>query len=145
MMDIVVLATASLIVQIAVLAVLIASYVLKSQKRYRGHGITMSVAFVLHLTTIFTVMLPSLISYLSSPGTLNFSDASVIISLLHASLGVIGVSMGGWLAASWHLRKDLGPMFAKKRIMLPTLIVWITAILIGIYVYLSLYYTIIVG
>ena len=145
MMDIVVPATASLIVQIVVLAVLIASYVLKRQKRYRGHGITMSVAFVLHLTTIFAVMLPSLISYLSSPGTLNFSDASVIISLLHASLGVIGVSMGGWLAASWHLRKDLGPMFAKRRIMLPTLIVWIIAILIGIYIYLSLYYTIIVG
>jgi len=39
----------------------------------------------------------------------------------------------------------LGPMFAKKGIMLPTLIVWIAAILIGIYVYLSLYYTIIVG
>ncbi len=145
MVSIVVLATISLALQIGVLALLIPGYALKARKSYRKHGITMSIAVILHLTTILTVMIPSLISYLSSPGMLNFADPIVIISLFHASLGAIAASFGVWLAGSWHMQHKLDLCFANKRMMAPTLVVWIAAISIGIYMYLTLYYTIIIG
>ncbi len=145
MVSIVVLATISLAMQIGVLALLIPGYALKTRKSYRKHGITMSIAVILHLATILTVMIPSLISYLSSPGMLNFADPIVIISLFHASLGAVAASFGVWLAGSWHMQHNLTRCFANKRMMAPTLVVWITAISIGIYMYLTLYYTIIIG
>ncbi len=145
MVSIVVLATISLALQIGVLALLIPGYALKTRKSYRKHGITMTVAVILHLATILTVMIPSLISYLSSPGMLNFADPIVIISLFHASLGAIAASFGVWLAGSWHMQHNLDRCFANKRMMVPTFVVWIAAISIGIYMYLTLYYTIVIG
>ncbi len=145
MVNVVVLASVSLALQIGVLALLIPGYALKTRKSYRKHGITMSVAVILHFTTILAVMIPSLISYLSSPGMLNFADPIVIISLFHASLGVIAASFGLWLASSWHMQHNLTRCFANKRMMATTLVVWIAAISIGIYMYLTLYYTIIIG
>lgn len=134
-------ATASFIVQVLALALLFVAYALKAKKNYRGHGIAMMIAVVLHLLTIFAVMVPSLIFSFSLPGTINYTDVIVIIVLTHALLGVIAASVGVWLVSSWRLRKELGPCFAKKRFMLPTLMVWIMEILIGVYIYVSYYLT----
>jgi uncharacterized membrane protein YozB (DUF420 family) len=132
----VILATVSLVVQIFVLALLIAGYVLKGRKNYRGHGITMTTAVILHIITILTVMAPSFSSFFSSPGTIVI-DAIVIISFVHVALGLIAVALGIWLTASWHFKKDLQTCFSKKKVMKPTLTLWVTAILLGLTMYIT--------
>ncbi|HEX9262531.1 MAG TPA: hypothetical protein VF893_08395 [Candidatus Bathyarchaeia archaeon] len=131
-------ATASLAIQILVLGLLITGYFLKNRKRYSGHGITMATAVVLHVITILTVMVPSFSNFFSIPGSI-IIDANLIITLVHVSLGLIAVALGTWLASSWHFKTDLQRCFANKRLMKPTLLLWIIAILLGIYLYLTIW------
>jgi hypothetical protein len=138
----VVSATASLIIEMTVLALLTAGYGLRGRKKYREHGATMTIAVILHLITISSVMIPSLIaSFLpptgSSPGTINYGDTIVIISLVHVTLGITAASIGVWLVGSWHLKTDVSKCFPKKRFMIATLTVWVTAILLGIFLYIT--------
>lgn len=135
-------ATASLIIEMTVLALLTVGYVLRGRKKYREHGITMTIAVILHLVTIFSVMIPSLIESFfpqtgGSPGTINYADTNTIISLIHVALGITAASIGVWLVSSWHLRTDVSSCFPKKRFMLATLTIWVTAILLGIFLYIS--------
>ncbi len=127
-------ATASLIIQIVVLALLLVAYSFKNQKKFRQHGITITAAVVLHIVTILYVMVPSLSSFLSSPSTITV-DAIVLLSFIHVGLGLVAVALGIWLVASWRLRTDLQRCFANKRIMKPTLALWVTAILLGAIMY----------
>jgi uncharacterized membrane protein YozB (DUF420 family) len=137
-------ATISLSVQIVVLILLALGYSLKGKKMYRQHGMVMLTAVVLHIITILVVMVPSFASFFSAPGSIVF-DLIVIVSLVHAALGVIAVILGIWLVASWRLRKDMQMCFAKKKIMLGTLTLWVTAILLGIFMYISFYATRLLG
>jgi uncharacterized membrane protein YozB (DUF420 family) len=136
------LATASLVIEMTVLVLLAIGYILRGRKKYREHGIMMTTAVILHLVTIFSVMIPSLIegffpSTGGFPGTIDYADPIVIISLVHVSLGIIAASIGVWLVTSWHLRTDVGSCFPKKRFMVATLTIWVIAILLGIALYLS--------
>jgi hypothetical protein len=137
-------ATISLSVQIVVLILLALGYSLKGKKMYRQHGMVMLTAVVLHIITILVVMVPSFASFFSAPGAIVF-DLIVIVSLVHVALGVIAVILGIWLVASWRLRKDMQMCFAKKKIMLGTLTLWVTAILLGIFMYISFYATRLLG
>jgi uncharacterized membrane protein YozB (DUF420 family) len=130
-------ATVSLTVQIVILVLLFVALNFKNKKKYRQHGITMTTAVLLHIITILTVMIPSFsFLFTSSPGTITI-DAIVIISFIHVALGFIAVALGIWLAASWHLKTDMQRCFANKRIMKPTLALWVTAILLGVIMYVA--------
>jgi hypothetical protein len=115
---------------------LFTGYIMKSKKRYRGHGMTMTAAVVLHLATIVAVMLPSLLSYLSSPGTLNFTDTIAVATVVHAALGITAASIGLWLVICWRMRADVVPCFQRKKFMLSTLAIWVIAVFAGIYLYI---------
>ena len=138
------IATTSLAVQIVVLILLAVGYSLKGKKKFRQHGITMTTAVALHLVTILIVMIPSFVNGFSSPH-IDFTNWLVIISLVHAAFGSIAAILGVWVVASWHLKKDMQTCFAKKRIMLSTLTLWLTAILLGIVMYISFYATRLLG
>lgn len=133
-------ATISLALQITVLVLLIVAYALKNGKKFRQHGILMTTAVVLHIITILYVMIPSFISYFGVPGMIVI-DANVIITVLHVTLGLIAAALGIWLAASWHLKTDLQRCFANKKLMKPTLTMWIIAILLGVYLYIIIWAT----
>jgi uncharacterized membrane protein YozB (DUF420 family) len=136
-------ATISLSVQIVVLILLAFGYSLRGKKKYRQHGIVMLTAVVLHILTILTVMVPSFASFFGAPNIV--FDLLVIASLVHGLLGSIAVVLGIWLVASWRLQKDMQMCFAKKKIMRGTLTLWVIAILLGIFMYISLYATQLLG
>ena len=138
-------ATISLAIQITVLALLIIAVTLKNRKKFRQHGITMTAAVVLHIITILYVMIPSLTSFTSSPGTSLGLDPIVIISFIHVALGFITVSLGIWIAASWHLKTDLQTCFNNKRLMKPTLALWFIAILLGVTMYITIWAALLLG
>jgi len=128
-------ATTSLAIEIVVLALLTIAVALKNRKKFRLHGILMTTSVVLHIITILTVMLPSFSIYLENMSTIVI-DASLIIVFIHILLGLIAVGLGILLTASWHLKTDLQTCFANKKLMKPTLTIWVVAILLGIYVYI---------
>ena len=129
-------ATVSLAIQVIVLALLIVAVAFKNRKKFRQHGITMTTAVVLHIITILAVMVPSFSSFFSSPGTIVI-DAIVIISFIHVALGLIAVALGVWLTAAWHLKTDLQTCFNNKKVMKPTLALCVTAILLGVIMYIT--------
>lgn len=130
--------TISLGIQIVVLGLLLSAVFLKSQKKYRQHGVVMLSAVVLHIISIMVVMVPSFGAFFSMPGTVNFVDTLVIVTLIHVSAGLLAAVLGFWLVSSWHLKADLQTCFRKKRIMDITFVLWLLAIVLGIVLYLTI-------
>ncbi len=134
--SVLIVATLSLVIEFVVLGLLTLGYLWKRMKNYRRHGITMTGALVLHLVTIFGWMIWSFISssllvQLTTPISLSLLHWCMWFwELVHAALGV-------WLVASWHLQTDVQKCFPRKRIMLPTIILWVTAIALGIVLYVA--------
>jgi uncharacterized membrane protein YozB (DUF420 family) len=130
--------TISFVIQLVVLGLLLSAIFLKSQKKYRQHGTVMLSAVVLHIISIVIVMVPSLGAFFSMPGSVNFTNTLVIVTLVHVSAGVLAVLCGIWLVSSWHLKTDLQTCFKKKLIMDATFVLWLLAIILGIVLYLSI-------
>jgi uncharacterized membrane protein YozB (DUF420 family) len=137
-------ATISLAIQITVLVLLIIAWTLKNRKKFRQHGITMTTAVVLHIITILYVMIPSLYNFTSSPGAIAL-DLPVIITFIHVALGFITLALGIWLVTSWHFSTDLKTCFSNRKLMKPTIALWIIAILLGIVLYVSIWASLLLG
>jgi hypothetical protein len=131
------IATVSLVLQIIVLTLLFGSLGLKSKKKFRQHGITMLIAVVLHTITILAVMIPSfrLIASGEYPALVS------TITYVHGIAGVIAEVFGVWIIVTWRLRTSIQYCAPKKKLMLLTLILWLTAVLLGILLYLHFYTT----
>ena len=129
--------TLSFVVQLVVLGLLIFGYFLKRMRKFRQHGMTMTVAVFLHLVTVFSWMIRSFASYFGSV-SFNFGDLLILVTLAHVAFGVFAASFGVWLVASWHLKKDISKCFTRKRIMLTTITLWLTAIALGFVLYVSI-------
>src|SRR3972149_3242737 len=104
-------ATISLVIEIVILALLITAFALKTQKKFRLHGMFMLSAVVLHLITILSVMVFSFIDYFRDLGAVNFAETLRIVTVVHVSSGFIAALLGVWLVGSWHLQKDVQPCF----------------------------------
>jgi uncharacterized membrane protein YozB (DUF420 family) len=128
--------TISLCVESVVLVLLITGYLMKRQKKYRTHALTMLSALILHIISILIVMIPSLAAFFGGPGAINFADALVITALTHVSAGLLAALLGIWLVTSWHLQTNLQTCFKKKRVMDATITLWLIAFFLGIYLYL---------
>ena len=134
--SILIVATLSLVIEFVVLGLLTLGYLWKRMKNYRRHGITMTAALVLHLVTIFSWMIWSFIAFFTS-GSVDYTNLLVIVTLVHVILGISAASLGIWLVGSWHLQADVQKCFPRKRIMLPTITLWVTAIALGIVLYVA--------
>ena len=135
-MDIIFLiATANFLLQVIVLGLLIRGYWLKKMKKFRQHGINMLAAVVLHIIMVLSVMIPSLFAIYEA----NLGVTILTTAVVHGIVGVLTVLLGIWLVASWHLQTSMQTCFAKKKVMLVTLSLWLVAISLGIILYLSLY------
>jgi uncharacterized membrane protein YozB (DUF420 family) len=132
-------ATSSLIIQIAVLTLLVRGYFLKRKLKFRQHGKTMAAAVFLHLAMIFGIMIPSFVvittEYIVPSPTVLIS----IATLVHALAGSIAAALGVGLVTAWRFKKDFAGCFARKRFMVTTFIVWIAAITLGLMLYAVFY------
>jgi uncharacterized membrane protein YozB (DUF420 family) len=129
------IATANLVLQIAILILLFGSVWLKTKKRFRQHGITMLTAVVLHTIAIFAIMIRSFSAIISG----DFPLAVSTITAVHGILGILAEVLGVWIVASWRLRTSLRYCAPKKNLMLLTLTLWLTALILGVLIYLHFY------
>jgi uncharacterized membrane protein YozB (DUF420 family) len=141
----VVLAFASLIIQIFVLFLLFYGYILKRKLKFRTHGLVMASAVILHLSTIFAIMIMSfrlLFSYYIVPAPL---DVISVIGLIHGIAGSIAFVLGVIVVAAWHFSKDVEGCFKRKNLMRITLTLWIIALVLGIALFAIFYGPLILG
>ncbi len=111
------IATLTLLSQIGVFVLLFASLQLKKMGRYREKGILMTVGVILHLTTIFFIMLPSFLIGLVPKIVKPPLDLNTLLVPVHVATGTIAAALGVWIVGSWRLRKSLEFCAPKKHWM----------------------------
>jgi hypothetical protein len=128
--------TASITIQFIVLILLIYGYHLKKKLQFRQHGIVMSSAVILHLSVIFSIMIPSLVLAVIQeyiiPDPLQIIS---VVTVIHGTLGSITASLGVWIVTSWRFKKNIQGCIRRKKFMIKTLTVWITTLIFGITLY----------
>jgi uncharacterized membrane protein YozB (DUF420 family) len=128
----------NLIFQVVIAAILVLALFAIVRRKYKAHGTMMGCTIALHTVSIFIIMIPSL---LSLHGLLN--DLSTRLSLLvaaHAIVGGIVEILGVLLVATWiSHRTNVDDCFTRKHIMEATIVLWILEIILGFYVYTTLY------
>ena len=132
------LATISLVIQLVVLGLLLGGWWLKTMKKFRQHGLTMLIAVMLHVVMVFAWMIPIFSGLFSSSGSINLANMFTVIVLVHAFTGIAATIFGIWLVVAWRLQADIKNCFAKKRLMIVTITLWLIALVIGIYLYLRI-------
>ena len=129
--------TASLIIQIIVLFLLIYGYFLKRKLKFRQHGITMATALVLHLSMVFYVMIPSFVLAVI-PEYIVPAPLAITSSCRSNSWNPWNHSLISWclascfMAISAKISKDASK---EKNICCKTLTVWIATLIFGITLY----------
>jgi hypothetical protein len=138
--------TASLLIQLAVLSLLIYGYLLYRRLKFRLHGIIMSYTVFVQVAAVFSIMVPSFVlavfPYYVVPHKLELAS---IVSLIHEVTGGLSFALGVWFVASWRFRKDFKGCFNKRKLMLATMIVWVTALAFGITLYTIFNWAILMG
>jgi uncharacterized membrane protein YozB (DUF420 family) len=120
-----------------VLGLILCGLWLKARKKFRQHGTVMLIAVVLHAAMILAWMIPRLNLFIS-PGSLDLADIITVIIFVHTFMGIMTTILGIWLVVAWRLKADVKPCFAKKRYMLVTITLWLTALVLGIILYLKI-------
>jgi len=138
-------ATLSLIFQIAVFVLLLEGYILRKQRRFRLHGIFMLLSVVLHLVMILVIMVPSFVLGVIPLIATHAFDATTILGPVHVAMGTFGVVLGVWIVVGWRLRQSLEFCVPKKKWMRLTLGVWLTSLVAGFLLYLSLSWQLLFG
>jgi len=134
------IATLSLVIQIAVLFLLVYGYSQKLKERFERHAFVMTAAVVLHLSMIFSIMIPGFVlAIFPYFVVMHFFSLISVISLIHVPLGVSAVSLGVWLVVSWR-RQGLESCFLRRKFMLITITLWSATLFFGIVFYLVLYW-----
>lgn len=135
------LATLSMIFQIGVFGALLGSLILKAKQKMWLHGVVMLVGLLLHFISIGAIMLPSFVLGIIPFAASSPTDATVLLSFVHAATGIIAPVLAIWIIATWRLRKSIEYCTPKKKLMKVTFVVWLIALLSGFAMYLSFYWT----
>ena len=124
----------NLYLQVLFLALVFVSLGVKTQKKFRLHGIIMLAAVVLHLISVIIVMIPSYGNMLPliAEGALG---GVYIITLVHGIIGILTAVLAVWIVASWRLRQSLKYCAPKKNVMRATLILWVLAVILAVLLY----------
>jgi hypothetical protein len=137
--------TIALIIQIIVLALLIYGYSLYRHLMFKLHGKIMAWAVVLHLIVIFAVMIPSLVLAVIPEYIIQRTYSTVsAITLIHVPLGITAASLGVWFVIAWRIQ-GLRGCFNRKKLMLATMITWLSSLSLGITLYAIFYWSLLFG
>jgi len=140
------IATVSLIIQVIVLFMIMYGYSLKRKSKFWQHGRIMAVALILHLIMIFAIMIPSFAYAVVPSYIIPFPlELISIIGLLHGIAGIAVIILGSWLVAVWHFNKEVTGCFKRKSIMRVTIAAWISALILGIVLYILFYGAVLVS
>ena len=132
------IASLSLVVQIATLSIIISGYILKRKMRFRAHGTLMLIAVVMQFFSFLLIMGPAFVS-LAENGLTQRPIGLSVVTIVHASLGGVALATGIWIVASWHLQTSIENCIKKRPVMRYLIVTWILALILGITLYMLLY------
>jgi len=133
--DIRTLATANLVVQLVLIALVLGAVYLARRGRVTRHCTIVRGAVVVQVITIFAVMLPSLLGYIENVPPIPFLYPELLI---HHILGL--VLIGVFIYVNLEVGRVIPPLVKRKNAMRTALVVWLITIVLGINIYLTLYY-----
>jgi len=133
--DIRTLATANLVVQLMLIALVLGAAYLARRGRVIRHCNIVRGAFVVQIITIFAIMLPSLLGYIASvpPIPLLYPEL-----LIHHILGLVLIAI--FIYINLEVGRVIRPVVKRKNAMWAALGVWLIALALGINIYLTVYY-----
>ena len=128
----------NLIVQFVIAAFLVLALLAIVRRKYVIHGIIMGCCVALNTISIFTIMVPSL---LRLDGLINgLSTRLSLLVVTHAVLGSIVETLGVLLVVAWVFNGTrIDNCFRRKYLMEAAIMLWIAELVLGIYVYMTLY------
>jgi uncharacterized membrane protein YozB (DUF420 family) len=132
------LADLNLILQAIILVVLGLAIYARLKHSIVKHAVLMGSGIVLHTVAIVAIMVPSLLSM----GLLlrNLLTGFALLTIVHATVGSLVEIMGIWLVATWLSNTaSVEKCFKRKNVMRVTIALWLTELILGIYVYMMLY------
>ena len=129
----------NLVLQVVMLIIIVVGLVYKSKRKFKIHGGLMGIAVILHLISLFAVMLPSF-----NDGYDYFTTATSELGVqtiwIHAVPGAIALILGTVLVAAWALRpSNIASCSRRKRIMDITTLLWLISLMFGIAAYVVFY------
>lgn len=128
----------ALFLEIAVILVLfIGRYKFARNKRFRAHGVAVATAVALHAFTILLVMIPS---FAVSWDILfkDFFSPVIIITWIHAPLGLAVLILGMYLVSVWRFRPPDATCYKRARLMRPLWLLWVLNLTLGLLMYISI-------
>ena len=128
----------NLILQTVILVILGLAVYARLKHSMVKHAVLMGSAIGLHTLAIGAIMVPSLLSLSALVSKLLTRFA--LLTIVHATLGSIVEILGLWLVATWlSNRTNVEKCFKRKNIMRVTIALWLTELILGIFVYVMLY------
>lgn len=135
-----VLATWNLALQTIIVVLLAVALYARLRRSYFKHGVFMGLGISLHTVSIFLIMVPSLLS-LEGGLLRNLLSRLSLVTLTHAAVGSLVEIMGLWLVLAWLTNtKGIEKCTKRKNVMRITIAFWLTELVLGIYIFMMLYY-----
>jgi len=129
----------NLVLQVLMLIIIVIGLFYKSKRKFKIHGGLMGSAVILHLISLFAVMLPSFNNNYEYFITA-ISELGVQTIWIHAVPGAIALMLGIVLVAAWALHPSNIAVCSKlKRIMDITTMLWLISLMFGIAAYVVFY------
>lgn len=100
----------------------------------------MGLSIGLHTASIFLIMIPSLLS-LEGGLLRNLLSRLSSVTLTHAAVGGLVEIMGLWLVIAWLTDTErVEKCIRRKNVMRITIALWLAELILGVYIYLMLYF-----
>jgi len=129
------LATANLVVQLALIALVIGAVYSARRGRVIRHCTIVRGTVVVQIITILAIMLPSLLGYVENVPPIPFLYPELLI---HHILGLVLIAI--FVYVNLEVGRVIRPVVKRKNAMRTALGVWLIAIALGINIYLTLYF-----
>ncbi|MGA3199183.1 MAG: DUF420 domain-containing protein [Halobacteriota archaeon] len=134
--DIRTLATANLVVQLVLIALILGAVYLARRGRVKRHCTIVRGAVVVQIIAILVVMLPSLLGYVANIPPIPFLYPELLV---HHILGLVLIAI--FIYVNLEVGHVIRPVVKRKDAMRTALGVWLVAFALGIIIYLTVYYT----
>ncbi|OGD57533.1 hypothetical protein A3K78_03910 [Candidatus Bathyarchaeota archaeon RBG_13_52_12] len=125
----------NLYIQLILIVGLTVGLLLSKRKKLVQHGWLMLILTLLNLASIIVVMAPVAYQLLTRLTLSSFS----LITILHASLGLIVLYLSIRLLTIWRFQKPGSTCYRMKDQMLKLYLFWVAEVILGIALYYQLY------
>jgi hypothetical protein len=133
--DIRTLATANLVVQLVLIALVLAAVYFARRGKVIRHCTIVRGTVVVQIITIFAIMLPSLLGYVENVPPIPFLYPELLI---HHILGLVLIAI--FIYVNLEVGRVIRPVVKRKNAMRTALGVRLIAIALGINIYLTVYF-----